>query len=176
MNDRPQSSASPKFLPNSNTQRAVAAALLFIVLILGASSLWRLVKPRPASSRYGPGYYAELRDRYHSHGIIERNGRRLLWARGKPDESDAEWFDVTDSTIDSEKLRHGIGKDTIAAIDQPVFVDLDDTWLKKAGIDDQTMVIGFARQGEAKAFPLRIMDRHELVNDRIGGLPVTVGW
>ena len=43
-----------------------------------------------------------------------------------------------------------------------------------ARIDDDTRVIGYAHNGEARAYPLFILDRHELVNDRVGGKPVRV--
>jgi hypothetical protein len=32
------------------------------------------------------------------------------------------------------------------------------------------------RQGEARAYPLRILNRHELVNDVVGGDPVAIAW
>ncbi len=37
-------------------------------------------------------------------------------------------------------------------------------------------VIGIAFNGEAKAYPITVMGFHELVNDRVGGLPITVCW
>ncbi len=37
-------------------------------------------------------------------------------------------------------------------------------------------VIGIARGGEAKAYPVSIMGIHELGNDIIAGLPIAVGW
>jgi hypothetical protein len=37
------------------------------------------------------------------------------------------------------------------------------------------IVLGYRHKGEAKAYPLAIMNRHELVNDVVGGKPVTVG-
>ena len=37
-------------------------------------------------------------------------------------------------------------------------------------------VIGIAVNGEAKAYPITVMGFHELANDRVGGLPITVCW
>lgn len=37
-------------------------------------------------------------------------------------------------------------------------------------------VIGVAANGEAKAFPITVMGIHELINDTIGGQPITVCW
>ena len=105
------------------------------------------------------------------------SGRRLLWAQGPHDLEKGVWFDVTDSLLDPKGYQHGIGKDTIPAIDEPEFVAIDDLErLRKHRLDDSTSVLGYIHNGEAKAYPVRIMTRHELVNDVVGGKPVTVGW
>lgn len=110
--------------------------------------------------------------------VIERaDGKRLLWARGPRDPDEGEWFDITDSPLDPNGYEYGIGKDTIPAIDHPVYAAIDDRdRLEKAGIDQDTVVFGFAYEDDARAFPIHILNRHELVNDTIGGKPVTVGW
>jgi hypothetical protein len=41
---------------------------------------------------------------------------------------------------------------------------------------DRDMVIGLARRGEAKAYPITVMGVHELGNDAIGGAPIAVTW
>ena len=37
-------------------------------------------------------------------------------------------------------------------------------------------VIGIALNGEAKAYPVDVMGIHELINDAVGGTPITVCW
>ena len=37
-------------------------------------------------------------------------------------------------------------------------------------------VIGIAQNGEAKAYPVDVMGFHELINDVVGGTPITVCW
>lgn len=37
-------------------------------------------------------------------------------------------------------------------------------------------VIGVALGGEAKAYPVTVMGIHELINDSVGGQPITVCW
>ena len=111
--------------------------------------------------------------------VIETDdGRRLLWASGSYDVDKGEWFDVTDSPIEPDEYQFGIGKDTIAAIDDPRFMAIGDAekLRRDYDINDQTEVIGFVHNGQAKAYPIEIMNRHELVNDTVGGKPVTVGW
>lgn len=108
--------------------------------------------------------------------IIERDGKTLLWAAGTPGTDNADWFDVTDSLIDPHTFQYGIGKDRIPSIDRPEFAGLDDVRLAKFGINGNTMVVGYAAEGEAKAYPVYIMDRHEIVNDTFGDVHLTVAW
>lgn len=116
------------------------------------------------------------------------DGKTLLWAGGgAPTDPDANWYDFTGSPILPEELQFGIGKDRIRSIDDPLFVDPDDERLMarrsgvrakggKPGMTDELRVIGFVIDGDARAYPVGLLDHHELVNDRIGGKPVTVGW
>jgi hypothetical protein len=115
---------------------------------------------------------------------IRRDGdSQFLWARGRPrqDPTSVEWFDLTGSPLDLTKFQFGIGKDRIKAIDEPEFVDPDDARLRKLwggrkGNLDQLDVIGYVHNGDARAYPLQLISSHELVNDTVGGKPVTVGW
>jgi hypothetical protein len=112
-----------------------------------------------------------------SHILKTESGRQMLWAYGPRDLEKGAWFDVTDSPLDPTGYQHGIGKDTIPAIDEPKFVAIDDLErLHAHGMDDDTSVLGYLHNGEAKAYPIQIMNQHELVNDVVGGKPVTVGW
>jgi hypothetical protein len=65
----------------------------------------------------------------------------------------------------------GPGKDGIPAIDGPKFVEPDkaEQWLKA-----REPVISLVVDGRAKAYPLQILIWHEIVNDRIGDVPVMV--
>ncbi|MCH7885529.1 MAG: DUF3179 domain-containing protein [Planctomycetes bacterium] len=166
--------ASRSFLPRTSGQRAVVGILSLLIVLFAAQSAHVLLVRSAAleglsQARRHPG-------KLHSRPIIEREGRTLLWARGARGSPEVEWFDVTDSTIDPERFQYGIGKDTIPSIDSPQFLDANDPRLRDAGIDDETRVIGFAHKGDARAYPLHILNRHELVNDTVGGKPVTVGW
>ena len=105
------------------------------------------------------------------------DGRQWLWARGPRNAEDGEWFEITDSPLDPSGYQYGIGKDSIPSIDEPEFIPISDREkLREHGIRDETIVIGYVHNGEAKAYPIAILDRHELVNDFVGGKPVTVGW
>ena len=75
-------------------------------------------------------------------------------------------------TIDySEVFSGGVGRDGIPPIDNPRFepVAAVNEWL--APLEP---VIALEVNGVAKAYPLQILTRHEIVNDEIGGVPVAV--
>ena len=155
---------------------AVLAVLLSVVSI---QRFWAFAN-RPAYVAHAaaaarPGGSAEETIRRRSL-ITRKNGKLLLWARGDPESEQAEWFDVTDAPLDEYGYQYGIGKDTIPAIDEPRFVSADDPRLAQFHVKDTTPVIGYAHGAQAKAYPIAILDRHELVNDIVGGKPVTVGW
>jgi hypothetical protein len=64
----------------------------------------------------------------------------------------------------------GVRFDGVPALDQPAHVAADAaSWL-----DPAEPVVGVAVGGAARAYPLRILDWHELVNDTLGGVPLAV--
>lgn len=60
----------------------------------------------------------------------------------------------------------------IPSIQQPGFVPGDEAdWL-----DDGDVVIGVSSNGTAKAYPISILNWHEIVNDRVDGTPIAVTY
>jgi hypothetical protein len=119
--------------------------------------------------------------------IRKEGGKTFVWAGGKRKGPESKWYDFTGSPIKPEELQFGIGKDRIPSIDDPLFVSTTDPRLseisaspyrpeEKVETIDDIMVIGYVVGKEAKAYPTALLDHHELVNDRIGGKPLTVGW
>ena len=71
----------------------------------------------------------------------------------------------------SEILSGGPPKDGIRAIDEPTYVSVSeaDLWL-----EPQEPVILVEIGGHARAYPIQIMTWHEIVNDTLGDVPVSV--
>ena len=71
----------------------------------------------------------------------------------------------------SEILSGGPPKDGIPAIDSPQFISISeaDEWLH-----DLEPVIVFQEQDDIRIYPLQILIHHEIVNDIVGGRPVTI--
>lgn len=124
--------------------------------------------------------------------VLKKGEKTLLWAGPRnisPDADKADlWYDFTGSPIPTAELQFGIGRDTIPSIDDPMFVAPDDPRLlknipppgygrgRKPKTNDEIDVIGYVDGDDARAYPTALLDRHELVNHRVGGKPVTVGW
>ena len=70
-----------------------------------------------------------------------------------------------------ELISGGVGRDGIPPIDNPTFVSIKEasSWLLP-----QSPVVAFEENGDARAYPLGILTRHEIVNDVVGGTPVAV--
>lgn len=71
----------------------------------------------------------------------------------------------------SELVSGGPGKDGIPTIDKPRFVTPAKA---KEWIKPNEPVISLVIAGKARAYPLQILIWHEIVNDRVGGVPITV--
>ncbi|MFQ5971555.1 MAG: DUF3179 domain-containing protein [Alphaproteobacteria bacterium] len=85
-----------------------------------------------------------------------------------------EWPDTDFSrhSIDFAEIRSGgPPKDGIPSIDDPRFVRI-----AEANIKDTEPVISVNINGEAKAYPLTILMFHEIVNDELGGVPISVTY
>ena len=71
----------------------------------------------------------------------------------------------------SEIISGGPGKDGIPPIDEPVFISPGEA---AELLGDRKPVVAVEINGEAKAYPIEILMWHEIVNDTIGDVPVTV--
>jgi hypothetical protein len=73
----------------------------------------------------------------------------------------------------SEISSGGPGKDGIRPIDKPVFAPVSDppTYMR-----DDEPVVSLELNGDARAYPLGILIGHEIVNDTVGGTPVTITY
>lgn len=162
----------------------MGALLAATTLLAAAGAVQAGDGGRPGSKRYrgllGP-----------DNKKVKHDGEKtLLWAGPPgtdPSSPEAQWYDFTGASIPPAELQFGIGKDGIRAIDDPLFVAPDDPRLLKLGHDrfrreekqqssDDIRVIGVTGGGDVRAYPVALLNGHELVNDRIGGKPVTVGW
>ncbi len=96
-----------------------------------------------------------------------------LFLVGSANATTKNGFDLTHSLIpSSEILQGGPPRDGIPSIERPKFV---------AGRAANFMrpadrVIGITVNGESRAYPINILNWHEVVNDQIRGVPVSVTY
>lgn len=82
-------------------------------------------------------------------------------------------FDITDPLIPKEEIHHGgPPRDGIPSIDSPVFIAANEAGF----LADDDRVLGIARGDIAKAYPIKILDWHEIVNDEFNGEPVVISY
>lgn len=82
-------------------------------------------------------------------------------------------FDLTRHSVSLEQIVDGgPGKDGIPALLTPQFVSVPEA----AFLFDADRVLGLSRGAEAKAYPIKILNWHEIVNDSINGRAVVVTY
>ncbi len=71
-----------------------------------------------------------------------------------------------------EEIVTVLPKDAIPAILSPSFEEGKKvSWLNAKGF-----VVGVEIAGDSRAYPVPTLSRHEIVNDKVGGIPIAVTW
>ena len=66
----------------------------------------------------------------------------------------------------------GVLKDGIPALNDPKHISPDEATY----LTDEELVFGVEINGDARAYPLRMLDWHEMFNDVVGGVPVALAY
>lgn len=83
-------------------------------------------------------------------------------------------FDVTKHGVPLEEIiSPGPPKDGIPSIDEPKFVNAREA---NRFLRPESKVLAIAHGREAKAYPINILNWHEIVNDFVGGRAIKVTW
>ena len=82
-------------------------------------------------------------------------------------------FEIENPLIPLDEIFHGgPPRDGIPSIDDPKFLRASE----QSFLEDEDRVLGVVIDGVAKAYPIRIMDWHEIVNDRFGDKAVVITY
>ncbi len=73
----------------------------------------------------------------------------------------------------AEIISGGPPPDGIPPLDEPAFIDVVDALEL---LDDAEPVVAIDIDGDARAYPVQVMIWHEIVNDTVGGVPVSVTY
>jgi hypothetical protein len=80
-------------------------------------------------------------------------------------------FDLDEPLVPAGAIeKGGPPRDGIPSLDSPVFVAPDEANF----LDPEDRVLGIALGGKSKAYPVKILNRHEIVNDWLNERPVVV--
>lgn len=82
-------------------------------------------------------------------------------------------FDLSNALVEpSEVKKGGPAKDGIPALNYPQFLQAQDADY----IQESDLVIGISIENDVKAYPIRILNWHEIVNDTINNNPVVITY
>jgi len=82
-------------------------------------------------------------------------------------------FALDDASIPANEIVHGgPGRGGIPTINKPKFINADDA----SFMDPGNRVLGVSLNGIVRAYPIRILNYHEVVNDTFGESPVVVTY
>jgi len=116
----------------------------------------------------GPGIFKSpahsMRNR-----IETRDGRQYLWAGSSLDDH----FDVTEFRLNESQLHYGLGRERFPALIEPSFVSVSkaESWFDGA---DRVLLVRV--EDDTRVYPLRLLQRHEVVNDVVGGRPIFAAY
>ena len=117
----------------------------------------------------------------------------MLWQEANPEVVPYEGFDIFKSALFQridpnfglflqpgvtheirleEIVWGGVVKDGIPALTNPALLEASEADY----LTEDELVFGVTINGDARAYPLRIMDWHEMFNDVIGGVPVSLAY
>ncbi len=98
-----------------------------------------------------------------------------LWLAGceNATSGDAEFFPVGagEELLEQDPLTATASRDFLRPIYEPEFVSAG-----AADLEPLDIVMGLEIDGDARAYPVRILNTREMVDDVVGGVPVLVTW
>ena len=108
----------------------------------------------------------------YAKGVEAKKDSGFAWIAGN---------DEITATVERDSVKKGVPKeghpiDAIPAIDEPDFYDTHAAAEEELGLAASDRVLGVVVGDDARAYPTRILDRHEIANDTIGDKYLAVVW
>jgi hypothetical protein len=86
-------------------------------------------------------------------------------------DDEARSLEAAIAAVRPDEIVTVLAEEAIPAVDRPSFVAAAD-----AGLEPGENVVGVAIAGRARAYPVRVLSAHEIVNDDVAGKPYAVTW
>ncbi len=101
--------------------------------------------------------------------FFEVNGKKMLYGG----ENENQHFDITDYLLKDEQFHYGIGRERFPALLKPEFISVNEA--RKIWADSTRFLL--AKSGnEVKAYSVKDLTRHEIVNDVLDGQPIMAAY
>ncbi len=97
--------------------------------------------------------------------IFDKEGRKYLYGGEKPHEH----FDITNSSLKDEQFHYGIGREKFPALIEPQFISVAQA---DTSFESEDRFLLLQKGSVTKAYSVRDLTRHEVVNDVVDGEPV----
>jgi hypothetical protein len=103
--------------------------------------------------------------------IHDEGDTTLLWAGWQPGVGH-RWFRFDRGQLDLGRIAGPLGRDTVRAIDEPIVEIGGGTRWRRIPYDARVAALDL--EGTSSAYPLRVLEKVEMVNDQIRGQPFLV--
>ena len=130
-------------------------AFSFALLFIFGTTLNAQNRQRPVSIELGK--------------FFDQDGKRMLYGGKK----DYMHFNISNLSLEEDQFHYGLGREAFPALLEPKFTDVktaDKQWR-----DDSRFLV--AKSGdEVKAYSVKDLTRHEIVNDELNGKPIMAAY
>ena len=101
--------------------------------------------------------------------FFEVDGKKMLYGG----ENENQHFNITDYSLEDEQFHYGIGREKFPALLKPEFISVEEAnhvWA------DSTRFLLAQSGNEIKAYSVKDLTRHEIVNDVLNGQPIMAAY
>jgi hypothetical protein len=152
--------------------RLMGIALFLLAACGGAASTGQLAEQPAANSTMPTGAPSQT-SMTPTHSPEPTQPKSDPTAGSKPEATVAEPTATQGQAETSYEIITLLPFDAIPSIDAPVFYDAEEA---DDEYDPGELVLGVEMGGEARAYSVSLLSRHEIVNDSISGHPIAVTW
>jgi len=102
---------------------------------------------------------------YENGKFIKQDGNELLYGG----EDSTQHFNIDNLDLKKEQFHYGIGREAFPALLAPEFISVEEA--DKIWDDEERFLLAYAGD-EVKAYSVKDLTRHEVVNDELNGEPI----
>lgn len=101
--------------------------------------------------------------------FFERNGEKMLFGG----ENENQHFNISNYSLKDEQFHYGIGREKFPALLKPSFITVEEA--NSIWADSTRFLLAYSGK-ETKAYSVKDLTRHEIVNDVLDGKPIMAAY